>query len=141
MASTPYVVNVSVGNTPDIIPITIPVFAASAIANADELTDWVPGFNFEVVDIKFVAVTPITTAAKTATINPYIDTVVVPGTATAVAGAKAKGVVSQAWAYNPANRLFGSTTSKLKLTCSAVTAFVEGAGYWVVQIRNLGNLA
>jgi len=141
MASTPYAVSVSQALAPDIIPITIPVFAASAITNADELTDYIPGFNFEVVAIQFVCVTAITTGSKTVTINPYIDAVIVPGTATAVAGTKAKGVVSTAWTATPGTKLYGSATSKLKLTCSSVTAFTEGAGYWVVQIRNIGNLA
>ena len=139
MASTPYATSVSIGAAPDVVPVTIPVFAASAIANADELTDYIPGFNFEVVGVDFVAVTPITTAAKTATITPYIDAVAVPGCTLVVAGTKAKGVCTYGSA--PTAKLYGTATSKLKLTASAVTAFAEGAGYFLLKIRNVGNLS
>lgn len=141
MASTPYAVSVVQGTSPDILTLTVPIFAMSAITNADELTDFVPGFNFEIVQIDHVTVTPVTTAAKTATLKPYIDAVVVPGTATALAGTKAKGVVSTVFVADPNTKLYGSATSKLKLTASSVTAFVEGAGFWVVKLRNIGNLA
>jgi len=137
--STPYQF-VSSDDQPGVYSHQVPVFAASAIANADELTDFIPGHNFEVIKVEFVCVTPITTAAKTATLTPYIDAVAVPGVATAVAGTKAKGVVSTAYVASGA-KLYGSATSKLKLTASAVTAFVEGAGYWNVTLRNLGGAA
>lgn len=119
---------------------TVPVFAASAIANGNEITDFIPGHPFEVVSIDFVAVTPITTAAKTATLKPYIGSTVVPGTATALAGTKAKGVVTQVFLAS-GTKLYGSATDKLTLTASSVTAFVEGAGCWVIHIRNLGGNA
>ena len=148
MASTPYAVNVGVASYPDIIPVTIPVFAASAIANADELTNYVPGFNFEVVKIDFVTVTPITTGGKTATINPYIDGTAVPnGTTTALAGTQAKGVVANVWTgpgtgtVAQGTHTYGSATSKLRLVASSVTAFTEGTGYFLVQLRNVGNLS
>ena len=145
MASTPYATSVGVASYPDIIPVTIPVFAASAITNADELTTYTPGFNFEVVKIDFVCVTPITTAAKTATINPKIGTTVIAGgTATPLAGTKAKGVVSNVWLQNQAPQalhIYGGPTDTLSITASGVTAFVEGAGYFLVQIRNIGNIA
>lgn len=139
MSSTPYQ-TVAYDDQPGMYVMTVPVFAASAIANGDELTDFIPGHPFEVTGIEFVCVTPITTAAKTATLKPYIDGTVVPGTATAVAGTKAKGSVSTAFVAS-GSKLYGSATSKLKLTASSVTAFVEGAGYWAVHIRNLGGAA
>jgi len=144
--SVPYATAVGVAAYPDIIPITIPVFAASAIANADELTTYTPGFNFEVIKIDFVCVTPITTAAKTATINPKIGTTVIPGTAVALAGTKAKGVVTNVWSaaslLSPsAAHTYGGPTDTLSITASAVTAFAEGAGYFLVQIRNIGNVS
>lgn len=137
MASTPYATTIN-DDQPGAYSVSIPVFAASAITNGDELTDWVPGHPFEVLGVEFVCVTPITTAAKTATIKPYIDGTVVPGTATAVAGTKAKGVVTTAFVAS-GSKLYGSATSKIKLTASSVTAFVEGAGFWVLKLRNLGG--
>ena len=145
MASTPYATSVGVASYPDIIPICIPVFACSAIANADELTTYTPGFNFEVVKIDFVCVTPITTAAKTATITPKISTVAIAGgVVTPLAGTKAKGVVSNVWTQNivpSVAHTYGGPTDTISITASAVTAFVEGAGYFLVQIRNVGNIA
>lgn len=137
--STPYQTIVN-DDQPGMYVMTVPVFAASAITNADELTDFIPGHPFEITGIEFVCVTAITTGAKTAILKPYIDGVVVPGTATAVAGTKAKGVVSTAFVAS-GSKLYGTATSKLKLTASSVTAFTEGAGYWAVHIRNLGGNA
>ena len=137
MANTPYVTTVN-DDQPGAYAMQVPVFAASAIANADELTSLKVGHPFEVLGIEFVCVTPITTAAKTATIKPYISGTVVPGTATAVAGTKAKGVVTVAFVASGA-KLQGTATDTLSLTCSAVTAFTEGAGYWNVRLRNLGG--
>jgi len=139
MAGTPQVVTKNL-TQPGHNTITVPVFAASAIANADELTDYIPGFPFEVEKVDFVTVTPITTGGKTATLTPYIDGVAVPGTLTALAGAQAKGVVANVFKQNAYNIPQGTATSKLKLTASAVTAFTEGAGYWLVTLRDLGGL-
>lgn len=139
MAGTPQVVTKNI-TQPGHNTITVPVFAASAIANADELTDYIPGFPFEVEKVDFVTVTPITTGSKTATLTPYIDGVAVPGTLTALAGAQAKGVVANVFKQNIYNIPQGTATSKLKLTASAVTAFTEGAGYWLVTLRDLGGL-
>ena len=146
MASTPYATTVGVAAYPDIIPICIPVFAATAIANADELTTYTPGFNFEVIKIDWVTVTPITTAAKTATFTPKIGTTAIPGTSVALAGTQAKGVVKNVWTaaaiLNPTlAHTYGGPTDTLSLTASAVTAFAEGAGYFLIQLRNIGNIA
>lgn len=137
MANTPYINTIS-DDQPGAYEIQVPVFACTAIANADELTNLTVGHPFEVLGVDFVCVTPITTGAKTATIKPYISGTVVPGTATAVAGTKAKGVVTVAFQASGA-KLQGSATDTLSLTCSAVTAFTEGAGYWNVRLRNLGG--
>jgi len=134
MPSTPYASS-GVNRFPGAYMLTVPVFAASAITNADELTDFVPGHAFKVLSVDFVTVTPITTAAKTATVTPYIDGTAVPGVVLTVAGTKAKGVVTSSTAAT--TPLLGTATSKLKLTASAVTAFVEGAGYFVVHIQNM----
>lgn len=145
MASTPYATTVGCAQYPDLIPITIPVFAASAIANGDELVAYTPGFNFEVVKIDFVTVTPITTGGKTATFVPKIgSTAIAGGTSTALAGAQAKGVAVTVWLQNQspqALHIYGKPTDTVGLTASAVTAFTEGAGYFLMQIRNVGNLA
>lgn len=140
MPSTPYATAVSQGVAPDVDIMTIPVFAASAIANADELAAYTFGTNFEILKIDFVCVTPITTAAKTATLTPYIGSTAVPGTVTALAGTKAKGSVTNVFTAS-SSKLYGGATDTFKLTGSAVTAFVEGAGYFLVQYRNLGNNA
>jgi hypothetical protein len=139
MASTPYATAVSQGSQPDIIPVMILIFAMSAVAAADELTDWIPGFNFEIIGLQHVTVTAITTGGKTATLTPYIDAVAVPGCSITVAGAKAKGVVT--YGNAPTSKVYGTATSKIKLTGSAVTAFTEGAGYWILLLRNVGNNA
>lgn len=139
MPSSPYQTSVSIGASPEVYLVTIPVFAMTSLGNVDELIDYIPGYNFEIVGLDFVVVTPVTTSAKTATFTPTIDAVAVPGCTLVVAGTKAKGVVTYGSA--PTGRIYGSATSKIKITGSAVTAFAEGAGYFVLKIRNVGNLA
>lgn len=141
MASTPYATNVAVPTDVAFISLNIPVFACSALANADEVTDLILGLDYQLVKIDFVTVTPITTPAKTCTLTPYIDGVAVPGTVTALAGTKVKGVVTNLFTANLAVNppVYGGVTSKFKLTGSATTAFVEGAGYFICTFRVVGN--
>lgn len=140
MASTPYPTTIQVPTDVAFISLNVPVFACSALANADEITDLVLGINYQLIKIDFVTVTPITTGSKTCTLTPYIDAVAVPGTVTALAGTKAKGVVTNIYTFNPAlPPVYGSVISKFKLTGSATTAFVEGAGYFVATFRVIGN--
>jgi hypothetical protein len=142
MASTPYSTTVQAPTDVSFISVNIPVFAASALANADEITDLVLGLNYQLIKVDFVCVTPITTAAKTCTLTPYIDAVAVPGTVTALAGTKAKGVVSNIFTADLTKPpVYGSIISKFKLTGSGTTAFVEGAGYFVCLFRVVGNLS
>ena len=54
MASTPYATAVSQGSAPEVFLFTVPIFAMSAITNGDELTDFIPGFNFEILGIDHV---------------------------------------------------------------------------------------
>ena len=139
--STPYQTVVQTSGATDLSIFSIPVFACSAIAAADEITDNVFGCNYQIQKIDFVCVTPITTAAKTATLTPYIDAVAVPGTVTPLAGTKAKGSVTNIFtASTSVAPIYGSSISKFKLTGSAVTAFAEGTGYFNVYLRNIGNL-
>ena len=138
MSSTPYAVSVGLNVAPDIIPVTIPIFAMTAVTTVtNELVDYIPGFNFEVVGLNFVCVTPITTGSKAVTITPTIDSVAVPGCSLTISGTKAKGVVTTGVA--PTSKLYGNPTSKLNLVSSAMTAFAEGAGYLVLNLRNIGN--
>lgn len=141
MPSTPYANTASVGVSPDVDILTIPIFACSAIANADELAAYTIGTNFEILKIDFICVTPITTAAKTATLTPYIGSTAIPGTVTALAGTKTKGSVTNLFTASTSSKLYGAVTDTFKITGSGVTAFVEGAGYLLVQYRNLGNNA
>lgn len=136
MPSTPYQTSTSLVQGEDAVLLTVPIFAMSAVADANELVDFVPGFDFEVLNVDHVTVTPITTGSKTTTCKPYIDGVVVPGCSLVVAGTKAKGVVTNGTAAS-GTKLYGTSTSKLTLTCSSTTAFVEGAGYWVVKLRKV----
>lgn len=138
MAGTPQV-NTQVITDPGFFPLTIPVYAASAIAAADELTSLVIGGPYELLKVDFVTVTPITTAGKTATITPKIDGVAVPGTTTPLAGTQAKGAVVNVFKASGV-KVFGSAVSTLSLTASAVTPFLEGAGYFVATLRDLGGV-
>ena len=54
--ATPYQTIIN-DDQPGAYTMLVPVYAAAAIANGDELTDFIPGHPFEVTSIEFVTVT------------------------------------------------------------------------------------
>ena len=117
------------------IPLTIPLPVFSAIANGDIVTEIRPGIAGVIEAWELVVTTPVTTAAKLATLNLEIDTTNVTLGTLAMTSALATpmGKSIQAAAITGANTL--TRDSKLSVEASGVTAFVEGAGYLIIYIR------
>ena len=112
------------------------------IAAADILTDFVVPHGFKLVDIRASDTKAATTAAKAATLTAKIDGTAVPGAVLALTSANmtplgkcltgtATDVLSggKNIAYNPG--------SKLTVTGSSVTAFVEGAITLTLTLQSL----
>lgn len=122
-------------NSGPAILIQIPVQLAAIGGNVDVVTAMSPGIDCTLEYDEFIVTTPVTTAAKLATISPFINAVAVTGGAIALTSANATplGKVIAGSAITALNVLKGSDTLSFKAT--AVTAFVEGQGVLNVRLR------
>lgn len=118
----------------NVMILSFPVDLAD-VAAADVVTKFYPGVDGFIEDVSFVQRTPVTTAAKLATITPKINTTAVTGGVLALTSAACTplGVVIDGTQVTAANRITINDT--LTLTASAVTTFVEGKGDIKVRIR------
>lgn len=112
-------------------------FSATAIANGDLLTNYVPGYAFKILKVDARCTAPVTTAAKAATINMEIVSTDLTGGVISLAGLYAMGA-AQAGSAVTANNT-GSSTDSFSIEASAVTAFMEGAFDILVSIQNLDS--
>lgn len=119
----------------DVEIITLPVDLATITAAQDVVTTWQPGFIGTIEQIDFIVDKPVTTAAKLATISPFVNAVAVTGGALALTSALAtpKGKDIAASAITALNAFGNADTLSFKAT--AVTAFVEGSGSIVMRVR------
>jgi hypothetical protein len=95
------------------------------------------GYNFKVLGIQFVVEVAVTTAAKGATIIPYINGAAVTTTGVVLTSALCtpKGTTIAGGNVTAANT--GTNTNPLQLVASGVTAFVEGTGWVILTIQNM----
>lgn len=109
----------------------------AGISAADLVTSFSPGHRFKIVSVVAVSVVAPTTAAKLATITPYISGTAVTGGVLSLttAALATKGTVLAASTVTANNE--GSATDTITLTGSAVTAFVEGSANIILRIQNL----
>ena len=142
MASTPY-------PTTDGVAIagvtTIPVNSALAgiTTTADLLTDYVVPFSFQVLGLRFAVTTVASTASKLATVAVYVgptaSAVAVPGASVALTTAlvtpMGKLILGPATSQGVAATVYPAGT-KIQVKCTSVTAFVEGAGTFFIDLRN-----
>ena len=141
MASTPYQ-TIDPVRRPGVYWVGF-LFQNTAITAADILLDFVPGHNFKVVGSQAVASTVASTTSKAATVSVKVDGTTQVGASLALttAGLAAVGQVVAGAAVADANMLVGTPTSKIRLTGSSVTAFVEGATMIYLAIQNLDSAA
>ena len=117
------------------IPVTIPIPALASLTNADIVTSIQPGIEGTIEYLEFVTFTPVSTAAKTATVKAAVNGTAVTGGDLVITSALATPmgkVISSAFptAGNTITR-----DSLISLTASSVTAFVEGSGAIIMYIR------
>jgi len=110
---------------------------ADAIANGDLLTDYPLDFYGRVRGHKVICDEAITTAGKTATLGAEIGAVAVGGMATALAGTKALGEVTSLTAPTGGGTDVFKPGDTLSMVASSVTAFVEGAVTYIVELEEL----
>jgi len=110
-------------------------FSATAIANGDLLTNYVPGYAFKILKVDARCTAPVTTGAKAATINMEIVSTDLTGGVISLAGTYAMGAAQAGTAVTANNT--GSSTDSFSIEASSVTAFAEGAFDVIVSIQNL----
>lgn len=112
------------------------------ISAADILTDFIIPSGFKLVDIRAAVTKAATTAAKAATLTAKIDSVAVPGAVLALTSANCTplGKVNSATATDVLSggaNIAYNAGSKISVTASSVTAFVEGAISLTLTLQSL----
>jgi hypothetical protein len=110
-------------------------YDATAIANGDLLTNYVPGYKFKILKVDARCSKPVTIGAKQATLNLEIDTTNLTGGVVSLAGTYAMGAAQAGSAVTGNNT--GDETQSFSIEASAVTAFTEGAFVVIVTLQNL----
>ena len=142
MASTPYPTTdgVAIAGVTT-IPVNLPL--AAVTTTADVLTDYVVPFSFSVLGLRAAITTVASTASKLATfaiyVGPTASAVVVPGASialtTALATPLGKLILSPATALGVNAPIYPAGT-KIQLKATGVTAFIEGAVSFFIDLRN-----
>jgi hypothetical protein len=124
-------INSGVGKTTIALYITL-----ANLTNADVITAYTPGYAFKLLKVSFGVQVAATTALKLATITPYISGVAVTGGILSLTSANCtpKGTIVAGSAITALNT--GDDAATITLTASAVTAFVEGTGWILIEIQN-----
>lgn len=110
----------------------------ATVTAADIITSYVLGHKFKLLKHSFIVHSAVTTVAKAATISLTINGAAVTGGVLDLTSANCtpKGVVVDSTsAITAANT--GGAAATLSWTASAVTAFVEGDGWLVLEIQNM----
>jgi hypothetical protein len=119
-------------NTKTILSFPVTLSAITAAMNI--VTAYTPGFVGSIQKVSFVMAAPVTTAAKAMTISPFIDAVQVTGGVLSLTSALCTpyGADIEGTAVTALNTFGAADTITIK--ASAVTAFVEGAGFIVIVL-------
>jgi len=122
------------------VPFCFHINLADIASDGDVITEFTPGFPGTLVEWFWIQGTPVTTAAKAATLNMEIgevDVVTTPGTNATIALTSATctplGKVIAGTAPNYSNRFDKDDT--ISVEASSVTAFVEGDGMLVIIVE------
>lgn len=103
----------------------------------DVVTTFTPGFHGQIDSVDFIVGTPVTTAAKAATLNLEIGTTNVTGGAVALTSAAATPLGAEiAGSAVTALNTFDSDDT-ISVEAASVTAFAEGDGMLLVTLTNL----
>lgn len=109
----------------------------STLTDADQITNWTPGFKGKVLGLDFITHIPVTTAAKLSTLNLEIGTTNLTGGTVALTSATCtpRGAIVAGAAVTAANSF--TATDTLSVEASSTTAFVEGSGWLVIRYQNM----
>lgn len=106
-----------------------------ASISAATIASYVIPFNFQVVSITAIPTTVATTGSKSATVGLKIGSTAVTGASVALTSSNMGTLGTNQTGAATANNV-GASGSTLNVVGSSVTAFVEGAATFVVQLQN-----
>lgn len=132
----------TIAATVGIQTIAIPIQLASMTTSAaDLMTNYVPGFAFELLSAEFVTTTIGTGTSASQVLNLEIGTTNVTGGALTIALADTDtlGEKKAATAITAANVGTASDTLSIEVAAGG-TAFTAGAGYVLIKLRNLDTV-
>lgn len=114
--------------------LSIPVEFSQITAAMDAVTAFTPGFAGTIIKMDLLTTVPVTTAAKAATLTPYIGAVAVTGGVVGLTSVNATplGKVVAGSAVSAANAFGATDTISIKAT--NVTAFTEGKGVLLITL-------
>lgn len=114
--------------------LSLPITLAGVTA-ADVLTTFTPGHKGKITAVAFAVTTPVTTAAKAASLNLEIGTTNLTGGVVALTSANCTplGAVVAGSAITAANEF--TATDTISVEAASVTAFSEGAGVLFITIQ------
>ena len=129
--------NIEAGNNIQVL--VLPVNLPSIAGAQDVVTNLYPGFAGIIESVDFLVNAPVTTAAKAATISPFVNSTAVTGGALALTSAAATpmGKLINGTEITALNSFGATDTISFKAT--SVTAFTEGSGELVVRLRRAQN--
>lgn len=119
----------------DVVYLDIPVKLAAITGAGDVLTNFRPGIAGTIEYVQFAVTSPVTTAAKAASLNLEIGATNVTGGVVALTSANATplGAVIAGTAITGANTL--TKDDAISVEAASVTAFAEGEGVLSIRIR------
>lgn len=116
--------------------ISIPLILPS-LATGDVLTEYTPGFPFEILGVDFRVTKAVSTASKAATLNLEIGTTNLTGGVVSLTSANCTPLGAAVAGTSVTAGNTGSSTDSISVEASSVTTFVEGEGVLLIKVRNL----
>lgn len=108
---------------------------ATAIADGDLLTNYVPGYAFKILKFDARCAVPVTTGAKASTLNLEIVSTDLTGGVIQLSGAYAQGASQGGSAVTGNNT--GAATDSFSIEAASTTTFIEGEFWLLIEIQNL----
>jgi len=124
-----------IGDQAGIARMVIPFqIALAGVTDADILTDYTPGFAGQIVKVDFAVSVAVTTGSKLSTLAVHIGAVATTGGVLALTSANCtpKGAVVAGTTITALN-VFAATDT-ISIVASSTTAFIEGAGWIMLQL-------
>lgn len=128
-------VNLDAQDGNDVMALMVPVTALSGVSAAKVCDGIRLGVYGTIENLEWNQGAPVTTASKLATFTPTVNAVPMVGCAVALTSALATPLGANVQGSAPVSGNVITPADAIGIVASAVTAFAEGSGYFVLRIR------